>query len=435
MRERLTKIRIAQKKWSCSPAEYRQDVIQKLAKYIAENAGELIAASNRDFDELKKVVAEMESENKEPDTNTNRAPIFELEHFPKMTTAQIVQTCEYYHNNFAQMNILCQYKNVPPKYAGINSETMLRVPCGVIGIYNEGDPLSFLDYLFITLITGNALIFDGYWEFDSEYVTFGKMLHKFFNEIDPILSELVTVLNELDADLLATLISVPDILDKLFFCGSPVLRATIRNNINVPYVDMTLGNNIIYIADSESIAAARDAIVYMKENENSLIPAYYNILINPEIIVDALNAIMPEFAAHKWVVRGDDEIMELLSFGGGPVETPHLDFISTDKSEYYRYHTDNSSTFFTATLSNAINFVNYYGDLRSAYIFSSDESEVDLFSKTIEAPLIFVGNYPRSVITSSIGEYGKILGIAVSDAGETRIVDATSFTSVQHVFK
>lgn len=276
----------------------------------------------------------------------------------------------------------------------------VTVPIGVIGIIFEARPNVTADATALCLKSGNAVILRG----GKEAINSNKMICGIMrNAIDKVGLPMnaIQLVEDISRESANEMMKMTEYLDCLIPRGGKGLIKSVVENSTVPVIETGSGNCHIYVDETADIDMAVEIIFNAKTQRISVCNACESLVINSKIIDKALPKIKAKLDEKNVEIRGDKRAMQACD---GILEATEEDFYT----EYLDYIISVKTV---DSVYEAIGFINDHSTGHSESIITNDDSNAELFMKSIDSSSVYVNASTRF---TDGGEFGLGAEIGIS---------------------
>lgn len=278
--------------------------------------------------------------------------------------------------------------------------TKVSVPIGVIGIIYEARPNVTSDATGLCLKTGNAVILRGGSEAINSNIAIVDVLNKALDSLG-FIKGCIQLVKDTSREIAKEMMTCNEYIDLLIPRGGASLINAVVNSATVPVIETGVGNCHVYVDEFANQQQAIDIIINGKTQRPAVCNAIETILVNKSIASEFLPKAYKALTDNQVEIRGCSETKKIIPKVTDVIEqdwyTEYLDLIIACKV--------------VDDVFEAITHINKYNSKHSEAIITENKSNADLFTRTVDAAVVYVNASTRFTDGSEFG-FGAEIGIS-----------------------
>lgn len=284
-------------------------------------------------------------------------------------------------------------------HAGLHI-SRVTVPIGVVGIIYEARPNVTCDVVGICIKTGNAVVLRGS---KDAYTTNSAIVDVIREALENngFKSGFIQLIEDTTREGSEKLMRMDEYLDVLIPRGSASLIQTVKKNSSVPVIETGAGNCHIYVEKTADFDMATRVLINGKTQRPSVCNALESMLIDRDIVSNALPVLYAALKEKGVTVHGCAESLAVC-----PDMVPATD--ADYGKEYLGYEI---SCKVVSGVDEAIAHINKYSTHHSETIISSDDAVADKFLKEVDSACVYHNASTRFTDGFEFG-FGAEMGIS-----------------------
>ncbi len=257
-----------------------------------------------------------------------------------------------------------------------------RVPLGVIGIIYEARPNVTVDAFGLCFKTGNAVILKGGSDAINSNIKIVEVVKNALKSVD-VSEDAVQLIEDTNRETTTEFMKMSEYIDVLIPRGSAGLINAVVENSKIPVIETGTGNCHVYVDESADIDMAVDIIFNAKTQRIGVCNALESLVINENIISDALPKIVAKLLEKNVEIRGDEKAMnvssEIIKASDEDWGKEYLDYIISVKT--------------VKDIDEAIYHINKYNTKHSDSIITSSYDSANKFLDEIDSAAVYVNAF------------------------------------------
>ena len=284
-------------------------------------------------------------------------------------------------------------------HAGLHI-SRVTVPIGVVGIIYEARPNVTCDVVGICIKTGNAVVLRGS---KDAYTTNSAIVDVIREALENngFKSGFIQLIEDTTREGSEKLMRMDEYLDVLIPRGSASLIQTVKKNSSVPVIETGAGNCHIYVEKTADFDMATRVLINGKTQRPSVCNALESMLIDRDIVSNALPVLYAALKEKGVTVHGCAESLAVC-----PDMLPATD--ADYGKEYLGYEI---SCKVVSGVDEAIAHINKYSTHHSETIISADDAVADKFLKEVDSACVYHNASTRFTDGFEFG-FGAEMGIS-----------------------
>ncbi len=284
-------------------------------------------------------------------------------------------------------------------YSGLQI-SKVRAPLGVIGVIYEARPNVTIDVAGLCIKTGNSVILRG----GSDAINSNRALYKVMKEAIEgigISSNFIQFVNDTDRSLTMEMLKQGDYIDVIIPRGGDKLKQLVLENATMPVIASSGGNCHIYVDNDCDLDLACKVILNAKVQRPTVCNALEQLLINKDILAEAVPKIFAELDKAGVLIKCDEECAKYYS---------NVQLASEE--DYFEEHISMViSVKSVASVDDAINHINIHSTGHSEAIISNNQKNIDKFTTKVDSGCVYVNASTRFTDGFEFG-FGAEIGIS-----------------------
>ncbi len=284
-------------------------------------------------------------------------------------------------------------------YSGLQI-SKVRAPLGVIGVIYEARPNVTIDVAGLCIKTGNSVILRG----GSDAINSNRALYKVMKEAIEgigISSNFIQFVNDTDRSLTMEMLKQGDYIDVIIPRGGDKLKQLVLENATMPVIASSGGNCHIYVDNDCDLDLACKVILNAKVQRPTVCNALEQLLINKDILADAVPKIFAELDKAGVLIKCDEECAKY--YGNAQLAC---------EEDYFEEHISMViSVKSVASVDDAINHINIHSTGHSEAIISNNQKNIDKFTTKVDSGCVYVNASTRFTDGFEFG-FGAEIGIS-----------------------
>lgn len=284
-------------------------------------------------------------------------------------------------------------------YSGLQI-SKVRAPLGVIGVIYEARPNVTIDVAGLCIKTGNSVILRG----GSDAINSNRALYKVMKEAIEgigISSNFIQFVNDTDRSLTMEMLKQGDYIDVIIPRGGDKLKQLVLENATMPVIASSGGNCHIYVDNDCDLDLACKVILNAKVQRPTVCNALEQLLINKDILADAVPKIFAELDKAGVLIKCDEECAKYYS---------NVQLASEE--DYFEEHISMViSVKSVENVDEAINHINIHSTGHSEAIISNNQKNIDKFTTKVDSGCVYVNASTRFTDGFEFG-FGAEIGIS-----------------------
>jgi glutamate-5-semialdehyde dehydrogenase len=249
-------------------------------------------------------------------------------------------------------------------------------PIGVIGVIFEARPDALIQIASLCIKSGNCIILKGGSETKRTNRIIFTLLHEAVQKAGLPLHCMYQAEARSDVD---DLLQCEGYVDLIIPRGSNSFVRYIMDNTRIPVIGHADGLTNIYVDKTFDLKKAIDIIVDSKIQYVAVCNAVENLIVHREAAKQLLPGLNDEFKKNSVVVRGTDEVREI------------IDCEKADEADFTREYLDYIiSIELVDSIEEAIDIINTLGSHHTDCIISEDLSAGDKFMNLVDSANVFM---------------------------------------------
>lgn len=274
------------------------------------------------------------------------------------------------------------------------------VPMGVVGIIFEARPNVSADSAALCLKSGNAVILRGGSDAINSNAAICEVMRTSL-EKSGLPADAVQLVLDVSRDSAVALMRMNDYVDVIIPRGGAGLIRAVVENATVPVIETGAGTCHVYVDSEADIDMAVNIVFNAKTSRPSVCNAAECLLISRDIAAAALPVIYKALSEKSVELRGDSEVMKILSNA-----VPAKD---TDWGKEYNDYI--MACHVVENVEEAVDFINTYGTGHSECIVTENLLNADYFITNVDAAAVY---HNASTRFTDGGEFGMGAEIGIS---------------------
>ncbi len=284
-------------------------------------------------------------------------------------------------------------------YSGLQI-SKVRAPLGVIGVIYEARPNVTIDVAGLCIKTGNSVILRG----GSDAINSNRALYKVMKEAIEsigISSDFIQFVNDTDRSLTTEMLKQGDYIDVIIPRGGDKLKQLVLENATMPVIASSGGNCHIYVDNDCDLDLACKVILNAKVQRPTVCNALEQLLINKDILADAVPKIFAELDKAGVLIKCDEDCAKYYR---------NAQLASED--DYFEEHISMViSVKSVENVDEAINHINIHSTGHSEAIISNNQKNIDKFTTKVDSGCVYVNASTRFTDGFEFG-FGAEIGIS-----------------------
>jgi glutamate-5-semialdehyde dehydrogenase len=276
----------------------------------------------------------------------------------------------------------------------------VAVPIGVIAVIFEARPNVTADSAALCLKSGNAVILRGGKEAICSNIAIAEVMRSAVVSAG-LPADCIQLVTDTSRESARALMCLNGYVDALIPRGGRGLIRSVVENATVPVIETGAGTCHVYVDKAADLDMAADIVDNAKTSRPSVCNACECLLIHRDIAKDALPRIAARLRAKNTELRGDPEVMAILS-----------DAVPAAEDDWGREYNDYIlAVHVVGSLDEAIEFIFRYGTGHSECIVTDDSAAAEKFLNEVDAAAVY---HNASTRFTDGGEFGLGAEIGIS---------------------
>ncbi len=260
--------------------------------------------------------------------------------------------------------------------------TKMSVPFGVVGIIYEARPNVSFDVFSLCLKSGNACVLKGGTDAYNSNLAIVKVIQSVLQKFG--LDENIVTLLPAGREAAADLMNAVGYVDVIIPRGGKGLIDFVRNNSRIPVIETGAGICHTYFDEFGDVEKGKEIVFNSKTRRVSVCNALDCLVINEKRLTD-LPELCRKMASKNVSIYADSTAFAALE-GNYPSAMLHQ---ATDESYGTEFLDYKMSIKTVQSIHGACNHISKYSSKHSECIVSEDESQLNYFSKVIDAACVY----------------------------------------------
>lgn len=271
----------------------------------------------------------------------------------------------------------------------------MRVPFGVVGAIYENRPNVTIDIASLCIKSGNACILRG----SATALNSNRAL---VAAIQPVLPKgAVCLVDSADRSVVDAMLKARGKIDLIIPRGGAELIAHVVENSKVPIIETGTGNCHVYVDESADLDMAEKIIINAKCQRPSVCNAEEKLLIHKKIAANFIPRIILALRKNNVEIRGCKETKKLVP-----------DIIPATEDDWPQEYLDLIIAIkVVSDIDEAVFHINKYNSKHTEAIITKNKTNIEIFTKKIDAAVIMVNASTRFTDGEQFG-FGAEVGIS-----------------------
>ncbi|MCX5750503.1 MAG: glutamate-5-semialdehyde dehydrogenase [Candidatus Saganbacteria bacterium] len=299
----------------------------------------------------------------------------------------------------------------------------VRVPLGVIGIIYESRPNVTVDAASLCLKTGNATILRGGSDAINSNIALVAAISEAVEKAG-LPKGTVQLIENTDRALLPEFLKLREFVDVIIPRGGADLIRMVTENSSIPVIETGEGNCHAYIEKTANQKMAIEIAINAKCSRPSVCNAVETLLVDAAIAQAFLPKLSVELLKQKVEIRGCGQTRKILPSAKE----------ATEEDWEKEYNSLILAIKIVSGVEEAINHINKYGTRHSETIVTKNKRAAELFTKGIDAAVVYVNASTRFTDGGEFG-FGAEIGISTQKLharGPMGLPELTSYKYIIH---
>lgn len=383
--------------------EVKDKALLAMAKALAERAGDILKANQKDIDGAKK----------------KELPAAMIERLT-LNEKRIKACAEGLEQVATLRDPVGEVVGGWKRPNGLEIQKV-RVPLGVVGIIYESRPNVTVDAAGLCLKSGNAVILRG----GSEAIGSNKALVDIISRAAGsrgIPEGAIQLIETTDRAAAVELMKLNGLIDALIPRGGGGLIKTVVETATIPVIETGVGNCHVYVDEHANLKMAEEIVVNAKCQRPSVCNAAETLLVHKAVADEFLPAVFKKLKEKGVELRGDEKCRKVdasvKSASDGDWFAEYLDLILAVKV--------------VKNLDDAISHINHYSSHHTEAIVTDNLLAAQKFTKEVDSAAVFVNASTRFTDGFEFG-LGAEIGISTQKLHARGPMGLEALTSTKFV--
>lgn len=383
--------------------EVKDKALLAMAKALAERAGDILKANQKDIDGAKK----------------KELPAAMIERLT-LNEKRIKACAEGLEQVATLRDPVGEVVGGWKRPNGLEIQKV-RVPLGVVGIIYESRPNVTVDAAGLCLKSGNAVILRG----GSEAIGSNKALVDVISRAAGsrgIPEGAIQLIETTDRAAAVELMKLNGLIDALIPRGGGGLIKTVVETATIPVIETGVGNCHVYVDEHANLKMAEEIVVNAKCQRPSVCNAAETLLVHKAVADEFLPAVFKKLKEKGVELRGDEKCRKVdasvKSASDGDWFAEYLDLILAVKV--------------VKNLDDAISHINRYSSHHTEAIVTDNLLAAQKFTKEVDSAAVFVNASTRFTDGFEFG-LGAEIGISTQKLHARGPMGLEALTSTKFV--
>lgn len=389
----------------------KNEALLAVAEALVANAGEIIAANEKDLENGKK--------NHMPEGLLDRLMLNE---------GRIAQIAEGLRQVVSLEDPIGEVLSMKQRPNGLRIGKK-RMPIGVVGMIYEARPNVTVDAFGLCFKTGNVVILKGGSDAVHSNIAIVAVIQKAL-ESKNIRKEAVSLIEDTSRETAAAFMKMNDYVDVLIPRGGAGLIKAVVNQATIPVIETGTGNCHIFVDESADFDMAVNIIMNAKTQRIGVCNACESLVIH-EKIVDAFMPKLAEALQTKSVEMHMDEKTYGAVEKDGAVKKELIKPAGEEDwgKEYLDYMISVKTV---SSVEEAIAHINRYNTGHSEAIVTENYSNAERFLNEVDAACVYVNASTRFSDGFEFG-FGAEIGISTQKLHARGPMGLETLTSTKYI--
>lgn len=389
----------------------KNEALLAVAEALVANAGEIIAANEKDLENGKK--------NHMPEGLLDRLMLNE---------SRIAQIAEGLRQVVSLEDPIGEVLSMKQRPNGLRIGKK-RVPIGVVGMIYEARPNVTVDAFGLCFKTGNVVILKGGSDAIHSNIAIVAVIQKAL-EGKNIKKEAVSLIEDTSRETAAAFMKMNDYVDVLIPRGGAGLIKAVVNQATIPVIETGTGNCHIFVDESADFDMAVNIIMNAKTQRIGVCNACESLVIH-EKIVDAFMPKLAEALQTKSVEMHMDEKTYGAVEKDGAVKKELIK--PAEEEDWGKEYLDYMISVKTvSSVEEAIAHINRYNTGHSEAIVTENYSNAEKFLNEVDAACVYVNASTRFSDGFEFG-FGAEIGISTQKLHARGPMGLEALTSTKYI--
>lgn len=389
----------------------KNEALLAVAEALVANAGEIIAANEKDLENGKK--------NHMPEGLLDRLMLNE---------SRIAQIAEGLRQVVSLEDPIGEVLSMKQRPNGLRIGKK-RVPIGVVGMIYEARPNVTVDAFGLCFKTGNVVILKGGSDAIHSNIAIVAVIQKAL-EGKNIKKEAVSLIEDTSRETAAAFMKMNDYVDVLIPRGGAGLIKAVVNQATIPVIETGTGNCHIFVDESADFDMAVNIIMNAKTQRIGVCNACESLVLH-EKIVDAFMPKLAEALQTKSVEMHMDEKTYGAVEKDGAVKKELIK--PAEEEDWGKEYLDYMISVKTvSSVEEAIAHINRYNTGHSEAIVTENYSNAEKFLNEVDAACVYVNASTRFSDGFEFG-FGAEIGISTQKLHARGPMGLEALTSTKYI--
>lgn len=297
----------------------------------------------------------------------------------------------------------------------------VRAPLGVIGVIYEARPNVTIDVAGLCIKTGNAVVLRG----GSDAINSNRALYKVMKEAIEnigVSSNFIQFVNDTDRKFTTEMLKQGDYIDVIIPRGGDKLKELVLANATMPVIASAGGNCHIYVDADSDLDLASKVIHNAKVQRPSVCNALEQLLINKEILSEAVPKIFSDLQKAGVKIKCDEQCAKYCK----DVE------IASEEDYFEEHHSLLLTVKCVENVDEAIEHINSHSTNHSDGIISNNAENINKFTTKVDSGCVYVNASTRFTDGFEFG-FGAEIGISTQKLHARGPLGLKQLTSEKYV--
>lgn len=349
------------------PDLQKQQLLQRLAARIQEQAGEIMTANQKDLDRM-------------PDSDPKKDRLL-------LNAARIQQLAD----SLQEIALLPDPANQLLLEKRLENGLLVQkrtVPLGVVGVIYESRPNVTVDVAALCIRSGNVCALRGGSDAFHTNACLVSVIQQVLHEFG--LPETVVQLLPADRNLIMELLTAVKYIDIIIPRGSQQLIDYVRENARVPVIETGAGVCHTYVESTANLDQASAIVTNAKVSRPSVCNALDTVLVDSPVAEQFLSLLAPSLQAYQVEIFADERAYPILKRIG----YPYLQQAAPE--DFGREFLDfKCSIKVVDSADAALDHIRHYSSKHSEAIISTNAAISERFLNEVDAAAVYVNASTR----------------------------------------
>lgn len=297
----------------------------------------------------------------------------------------------------------------------------VRAPLGLIGVIYEARPNVTIDVAGLCIKTGNAVILRG----GSDAINSNRALYKVMKAAIESIgenSDFIQFVDDTDRSLTVEMLKQGEYIDVIIPRGGDKLKQLVLANATMPVIASAGGNCHIYVDKDADLDMACKVVFNAKVQRPTVCNALEQLLINKDILAEAVPKIFAELDKAGVVIKCDKECAKFYD----NVQ------IANEEDYFEEHHAMVISVKSIADIDEAIDHINAHSTNHSDGIISNNADNINKFTTNVDSGCVYVNASTRFTDGFEFG-FGAEIGISTQKLHARGPLGLKQLTSEKYV--